>query len=200
VTTRRQFIHTSLALAALPSAAFAATPAATKAPALSLERFVFDSRFAAAAEVARHVADRGVRLSAIAGDLTDLWYHELDLRWRRAPEPLAGLTTRHGLFVLETLAADHRMRVAYRGEHRAAADGCVGHTLAGPEELLAHLGEVPHGLAWAALGAAMVECPATARLAATRELTSVATPAPRSDEPLFSWVIAPRSATTSTRA
>ncbi len=32
---------------------------------------------------------------------------------------LAGMTTAQGLFVLETLAADHRMRVVYRGEQGA---------------------------------------------------------------------------------
>lgn len=194
MTTRRQFIHTSLALAALPSAAFGATSAATKSRALPLERFVFDRRFAAAAEVARHVAARGVPLSAIAGDLTDLWYHELDLRWKRAPEPLAGITTRQGLFVLETLAADQRMRVVYRGEHRTAVDGRVSHALAGPDELVARIGEAPRGRVWATLGVALVECPAAARLAAARELTNAATAAPLG-EPLCSWIIAPRVAT-----
>jgi len=197
VTTRRQFIETSVVLAAWPSAAFVATRAVASTPTLSLERFVFDSRFAAAAEVAKHVADRGVPLSAIAGDVTDLWYHELDLRWKRAPQPLAGITTRPGLFVLETLAADHRMRVVYRGLHRAAVDGRVSHVLAGPDELLARLGEDVRGFGWTALGAALVECPATARLSATCAITSAAAPAPRSEEPLVSWIIAPRSATKS---
>jgi hypothetical protein len=197
VTTRRQFIHTGVALAALPSAAFAATRAVEGAPALSLERFVFDSRFAAAAEVAKHVAARGVPLSAFAGDLTDLWYHELDLQWQRAPRPLAGITTGQGLFVLETLAADHRMRVVYRGLHRVAADGRVSHALAGPDEFLARVGDDVRGHRWTALGAALVECPATARLSATCEITNAAAPAPSSDEPLVSWIIAPRSATKS---
>jgi hypothetical protein len=200
VTTRRQFIHTSLALAALPAASAVATRASATTPALPLERFVFDSRFAAATEVARHVADRGVPLSPTAGDLTDLWYRELDLQWKRAPQPLAGITTRRGLFVLETLAADHGMRVVYRGEHRTEAGGRVSHALAGPDELLARFGVHARTLDWADLAVAMAECPLSVRLGAACELASESLPAPPRDEPLSSWIIAPRATTLSARA
>ena len=194
MTTRRQFIGTGVALAALPSASFAASFAAATSSALRLERFVFDSRFAAAATVAGHMADRGVPLSAVAGDLTNLWYHELDLAWKRAPQPLAGVTTRQGLFVLETLAADHRMRVVYRGEHRTAASGRMSHTFTGPDELIVRLGEEAPEFAWSTLGAALTECPAAARRNATCELASAALSAPLPDELLVSWIIAPRLA------
>jgi hypothetical protein len=194
VTTRRQFIHTGVALAALPSASFAARFAAAQPAVLRLERFVVDGRFAAAAAVAGHMAERGVPVSAVAGDLTDLWYRELDLAWKRSPQPLAGMSTRQGLFVLETLAADHRMRVVYRGLHRTTADGRVSHAFAGPDELIARLGEESPAFAWSTLGVALTECPPAARLDATCELASAALPAPSRDEPLVSWIIAPRSA------
>jgi hypothetical protein len=50
---------------------------------------------------------------AIRGDITDLWFHDLDLRWKQGPAPIAGLTTHGPLFCLERLAwgkgiVDHR--------------------------------------------------------------------------------------------
>jgi hypothetical protein len=90
---------------------------------IRLQRFVFDNRFAEAVAAARHAARRGIPLAEFAGDLTPLWYDDLDLEWRRAPMTLAGVTTREGLFVLETLAVDRGMRVAHRGAHGAAKEG-----------------------------------------------------------------------------
>jgi hypothetical protein len=152
VTNRRQFLLSGLAASAsaaalsiLPAGAkISQTPAtiATVARSLSLERFIFDNRFAESVEAARVAAARGIPLAETAGDLTSLWYHDLDLRWKRAPMALAGMTTRGNLFVLETFAADRGMRVLSRREH------------------------------------------------GTAQATDGVSPA----EPLFSWIIAPRSA------
>jgi hypothetical protein len=114
---RRQFLQSLLVLSAatvpgvLPMAS--AARRATRAD-WHLERFVFDERFPAAVTLARRAARDGIPLSATSGDLMDLWYHELDLRWRAAPMTLGGMTTRSDLFVLETFAADRGMRVAHR--------------------------------------------------------------------------------------
>jgi hypothetical protein len=76
-----------------------------------IERFVYDTRFARAVEAGRAANAKGVRLSAVDGDLTALWYHDLSLKWKNQPMTLAGVTAEDSLFVLGTLAWDHRMRV-----------------------------------------------------------------------------------------
>jgi hypothetical protein len=131
VTNRRQFLLSGLAASAAAAGALPVWRAAAKtaevpatigtvARSLNLERFIFDNRFAESVEAARVAAARGVVLAATAGDLTSLWYHDLDLRWKRAPMTLAGMTTRGNLFVLETLAADRGMRVVSRRDHGVA--------------------------------------------------------------------------------
>jgi hypothetical protein len=119
---RRRFMQTSIAVAgaALPvTHALSAAASMSTETGLHLERFVFDDRFAEAAEAAQQAAERGISVAAFSGDLTRLWYDDLDLRWRDKPMTLAGATTQQGLFVLETLAADRGMRVVYRAAHGA---------------------------------------------------------------------------------
>jgi hypothetical protein len=146
-------LRTGLAASAASAAAMSILPAvakpaqipatiATVARSLNLERFIFDNRFAESVEAARVAAGRGIPLAETAGDLTSLWYHDLDLRWKHAPMALGGMTTRGNLFVLETLATDRGMRVLSRREHG--------------------MGQAIDGVS--------------------------------SAEPLFSWIIAPRSA------
>ena len=72
---------------------------------------------------------------------------------------LAGMTTRGGLFVLETLAADHRMLVVYRGTHEASRNGGVRHVLSGPARLIARATAHSTAPFWERLGRAMNECP-----------------------------------------
>ncbi len=55
-------------------------------------------------------------MRAICGDVTDLWFNELSVRWKQGPAPIAGLTARNSLFCLERLAWDASMRVVSRSE------------------------------------------------------------------------------------
>ena len=117
--------------AVLPAVSLAAAPFASVArrgrAVLSLERFVFDVRFAESGAIAEHVEHAAFAL-AVADDLMTLWYDELDLAWRKAPMALAGVTLADTLFVLETFALDRGMHVVYRGEHGLVEDGrsCIG--------------------------------------------------------------------------
>ena len=106
---------------------------------LTLERFIFDVRFAEPGAVAKVVEQRGVRLAPIADDLMTLWYDELDLAWRKAPMALAGVTLAETLFVLETFALDRGMHVVYRGEHGLVENGRIQHRIAGPAPLIERL-------------------------------------------------------------
>jgi hypothetical protein len=203
MANRRQFIASGLALSAVSSraiSALSATPGTTEAtPFLRLERFVVDNRFAEAVEMGRPLASRGTPVSEFAGDLTGLWLDDLDARWKKEPAALAGITTGHGLFVLETLAADRGMRVVYRGEHGVPRDGCAPHVLAGPAALLAQATRQPLTRPWIALGSAMTRCPLGTVAAARLELETSDVQAATRSEPLFTWIIAPRSSLT-TRA
>ena len=88
---------------------------------LSIERFVFDSRFPGTLEAARSAAAQQIRLSEVSGDMTSLWYDDLNLRWKKQPMTLAGVTGEDALFVLATLAPEYRMRVVHQAEVGVAA-------------------------------------------------------------------------------
>ena len=135
MTNRRQFIEGSVLLAAATLSAghspFAGTAAREAGTLHPPERFVFDTRFAASVEAAEFARRQGLRLAETSGDVTRLWYEDLDLAWRRAPMTLAGVTTASALFVLETLAVDRGMRVIRRIEYAAAnAQPLVAWTIA----------------------------------------------------------------------
>jgi len=118
MTNRRQVLKWAAAASAAATGALSlrASAAASRQSSLPIELFVFDSRFADARAAAARRTANGVEAAAFDGDLTQLWYQRLDLRWRRAPMTLAGVTTAGGLFVLETLANDRGMRVVERVE------------------------------------------------------------------------------------
>ncbi len=192
MASRRQFIQAGLALSGasvLPVVATAAEPRF-----LRLDRFVYDSRFPEAVDMAHAAARLGVPLAGMSGDLTPLWYDHLHLEWKRQPAALAGVTTREALFVLETLAADHRMRVVYRGEHGTERDGRVIHALRGPAGLIAELGPAPAAeVLGPRLARAMTRCPMGAPSAARLDRTTLADGGSARTTPLLSWIIAPRS-------
>lgn len=88
---------------------------------LSIERFIFDSRFNAAIDAARRAQSHGIELSEVSGDVTSLWYDDLNLQWKAHTMTLAGLTGEDVLFVLATLAPEYRMRVVSQEQQRATA-------------------------------------------------------------------------------
>jgi hypothetical protein len=162
---------------------------------LKLERFIFDTRFAEAFDVAGSVEKLGVPLAPVADDLMEFWYDELDLRWKEGPMALGGVTTEEALFVLETFAQDRAMRVVYRGMHGVAVDGKLEHALSGPRAMLEALQRDAQAHAWTeVLAEAMTACPLGApemtRVAFVTSLGGISL----RDVPLFSWIIAPRSA------
>lgn len=73
-----------------------------------------DIRFAASRAFAENAANSGSRIVWTHGDITEFWYGELDLLWRREKVSLTGLTTKAPLFYLEQLAMDRGLRVILR--------------------------------------------------------------------------------------
>jgi len=101
-----------------------------------LYRLIVDERFPVTHGLLAAAHDHGVASTVIAGDVTDVWFNDLDLRWRRTPAPIAGLTTVGALFCLERLAWDAGMRLHFRADHRCFADGHVEHVLQAPASLI----------------------------------------------------------------
>jgi len=198
MTNRREVLRIGAALPAwsLSTVPFAGALGAGEGNTLTLERFVFDVRFAEPGAAAKRLEQRGVRLAAIADDLMALWYDELDLAWRKAPMALGGLTLPETLFVLETFALDRSMHVVYRGEHGLVENGRIQHRVAGPAALIARL--QPLAPPWeSTLAEALTACPLGSPEIVRAELVSDGAALSLRDMPLVSWIIAPRSAVTS---
>src|SRR6185295_14895335 len=134
---RRDVLQGGIALTTLPLVARAAWDSSDPARAeLAPYRILFDDRVAESRRFGAEIARLGGAARAFSGDVTDLWYEELDVRWRREPIAVAGMT-RHGpLFCLERLAWGVGMRVVYRAEHRHASDGSIAHVVLTPDDTL----------------------------------------------------------------
>ena len=200
MANRRQFIQSGLLAASaalLPSLTFSLPLADIHSA--SPTCFVFDKRFDTAIRMSRHMARQGLSTAEFMGDLTELWSGYLGSRWKQTPMTLAGFTTHHGLFVLETLAADYRMHVVYRGAHAQLSDGSMEHHIAGPAALVAHIAAALEihpsaSQTWPAqlsraLGQWQVGDASTTKLL----LTTPAQKFADHEDTLFSWIIAPRA-------
>jgi hypothetical protein len=120
MASRREFLQAGLAASLLPVVGSAAE--ASNPPQL-FYKVIFDERFPASVAFGVEWISRGAAVHAIRGDITDLWFRDLDLRWKQqGPAAIAGLTAHGPLFCLERLAWDHGMRVASRVQ-QAAHDG-----------------------------------------------------------------------------
>lgn len=79
---------------------------------------VADTRFLESHAFAAKATHDGNRIAWITGDITDLWYNDLDLLWRENKVAIAGLTGYAAFFCLERLAWDRSLRVAFKEELR----------------------------------------------------------------------------------
>jgi hypothetical protein len=137
MANRREVLQVGLAISVAPlfDAAALLFPGALPVDRLDssslVDGIVLDNRFIESVEAA-HSTPRGLALYEVDGDVTDLWYRCLDARWRDRPGALAGITGEDVLFVLENLASDRRLGMAYRGYHAPPREGTVRHTLSGP--------------------------------------------------------------------
>ena len=122
---RRDFLIASGAAmgvcSTLPAAMGAANAATTQL--LPLHLIVADTRFTESHAFAAEAARAGNRVAWITGDITDLWYNELDLLWRENKVAIAGLTGYAAFFCLERFAWDRGLRVAFKEELQRTGSG-----------------------------------------------------------------------------
>jgi hypothetical protein len=102
--------------------ASAAAPQPIGSP-VSFYKVVVDQRFPASVAFGAEMTRLGAPVHSTQGDITDLWFHDLDLRWQQGPVAIAGLTAHGPLFCLERLAWDRGMRVVLRTEQPPAELG-----------------------------------------------------------------------------
>jgi hypothetical protein len=124
--SRRQILQRGLAASSVPLVASVSAIGGLLAQSAhakvldhpALYKVLFDRRFAPSRELGRHAEWQGLRVQGFDGDVTDVWYQDLNPRWRQSPVAIAGLTTYGALFCLERLAWDVGMRVTQRSEQR----------------------------------------------------------------------------------
>jgi hypothetical protein len=199
MASRREFLQVGIAVLALPISAHAVLSQAAAAsdsalPVTALYKVVFDERFPASVAFGAEARSLGLLTHSIRGDITDLWFYELDAQWKKKPVAVAGLTAQGALFCLERLAWDHGMRVVFRGDHRYLPEDAIEHVLTGPESVVSQAARLQNdGDAWGARVAALVAhlpegSPAPAKATIRGR---AAAPANVEPEGLISWVIAP---------
>lgn len=190
--TRRTILKSAAVLSATPLAAKSVF--AEGGLPISLDAVVIDSRHIEARSFGASAGHWGAPLREIEGDITDLWFNELDARWKANPAAIAGLTERPALFLLERLAWDHDLRVVFEAEHETDGQGAIAHRVlrTGDSSLEGKLAAA--GTAWAGV---LADSLISGSRTTTRDFSpSGAAMAARIDEAtkLYSWIIAPRSA------
>ena len=198
MASRREFLQIGVAALALPISARTGLTPAVSGPAnqsvpTPLYKVIFDQRFLSSLAFAGELRRLGAPIYGIKGDITDLWFHDLDARWKREPIGIAGLTEHGPLFCLERLAWDHGMRVVYRADHTYRPDGYMEHELTGSEEMLREAVDLSSsGANWSSrMATLLTRCPANRAQAS--KMTVVTPTARHAEDPehLVSWVIAP---------
>ncbi len=100
-------------------------------------KVILDARFRQSCEFGASAVRMGCKIRPIHGDITALWFDELQPHWTRSKEAIVGMTTAASLLCLEQLAWEQWMRVVARIEHHCQPDGTVRHRLVMPENALA---------------------------------------------------------------
>ena len=201
---RREFVVCGTgAVAALGVAAFETARAAGSECSRSLRgrlpyRVIVDERFQQSRAFGHGAAQLGCTIQPISGDVTSLWFNELQPLWARGEGEIVGMTTGASLMCLEQLAWNQWMRVVARVDHRAESDGTVRHRLMlrnGPLQE-AQVALADDGQWSGRLADTLVRCLGNHRDG--RSMERVAVTRSRSRESsgisLTSWVIAARSA------
>jgi hypothetical protein len=107
-----------------------------------ISRAIYDVRYEDSRRFAEQAVALGVLTHGIQGDITEVWFTDLDALWRDRKGVVAGLTTEAALFCLERFAWDHQMRVVFRAEHVILDSGCMQHTISCPSAKLGQIDPV----------------------------------------------------------
>jgi hypothetical protein len=196
MSNRREILQMGMAAMVVPlGAAARPVPSTAAGPGepIALYKAVYDTRFAASRAFGEQMTARGIATSAMAGDITALWYDLLHPQWQKGAAPIAGLTARGPLFCLERLAWDYGMRVVFRAEHSSSSAGVVRHEIEGAGIVLeAVRREATNGDWVSVMSDVIVRYPHAGPLNPSVHVDT-GRPALQlsEEETLYSWVIAP---------
>jgi len=194
VTTRRQVIGAGLALSVLPRLVEPRTgPASPGQRPVPVGRLLVDARFPDAVAMSTHAMPVREAVTAIGRDVLGLWHDQFLPAVRDGDLAVfGGVTNPTTLFLLQTLAADQRMRVVYRADHARAVRGVLRHVLSGPAPTVSRVARGAGQDDWRLrFGQALRQCHAGGRPARRTVLTADDASGSR-DEMLVSWIIASR--------
>ncbi len=198
MSNRREFLQLTLAASALPALAARneprdATRLAQNGPRVRVEDVIVESTSPMATAFGNEATRFGLEVQGITDDVTDLWYQHLAIRWNRGSTVLAGLTLSTSLFCLETLANDHGMRLWFRADHVALANGQEQHEVAGARPLVERAAVFQRD--WVCGFASLLA--ALPPWQAEKSQSNFIDPSPDrvwAPGPMVSWIIAPRLA------
>jgi len=190
LSNRREFLQMSLAASALP-AIVAARPenaAPSSNEGVGSSHVIVETMSPLALAFGEEAVRLGLKPHRIKDDITDLWFHTLDLQWKRGPATLAGITLSTSLFCLETLARDYGMRVWFKAIHNCLAGGGFEHFLVGPDSLVRQAAAFggQWSVGFAGMAASLPPLDSSKWLEKTLESARTREPGP-----MVSWIIAP---------
>lgn len=193
MANRREFIQACIAASAVPaSTALTWHPAVARASSPIFFRTIFDERFPESVAFGEEADRLGETARTIKGDITQLWFNEIDVQWRKEPVAIAGLTTLGPLFCLERWGWDAGLRVVFRVEH-SVVQGRFQHKFSGPPNVQAEAESHVSGPDWAIRMARFaITCShdmcTPSEISFSGHAGALST---SEDEALISWVIAP---------
>jgi hypothetical protein len=141
LSNRREFLQLTLAASALPALAARNEPIgparlAQNGPRVRVDNVIVESTSPMAIAFGNEAMRFGLEVQGITDDVTDVWYQHLAERWSRGSAVVAGLTLSTSLFCLETMANDRGMRLWFRADHAALANGQAQHEVSGARQLV----------------------------------------------------------------
>lgn len=189
MTNRREILQAALAAAVvLPN--YDAIAGAS--PTMPLYKVLYDARSPAALVFAATARRMGAPLHATQGDVTDVWFNELQPQWRQHRTATAGLTDFQSLFVLDMMARDAGMRAVYVATHQLRGPERFEHHLFGPRDVIRQASLATDGDHWASTAAGIVTSfPEAVSVAAQYSSIAEARNVELTQRDLVSWVIAP---------
>jgi hypothetical protein len=189
MTNRREILQAALATAVVLPSLKAVAGAPARMP---LYKVLYDPRTRAGLTFAAAVKRMGAPLHATRGDVTGVWFDELQPEWSRRRTAVAGLTDFHSLFVLDMMARDARMRAVFIATHRWCDGDRFEHRLFGPRDLIRHASLATAGYDWArTTGGIVTSLPDAVSVAAQHSSIAEARNIELTSRDLVSWVIAP---------
>ena len=199
---RRKFIQLGAGTATLAGGALAFPLAAQAAlsplhnsdETVSFYKVIVDEYSLEAQAFGREMSALGNDIYSAGNDVTDLWSKVLVPQWAKESKAIAGLTTMSTFVILEQMARDAWMAVAYKGIHDVNESGAFVHSLHGPDSMVKQASTLLESRTWTNSVAQAISATPMSPLKQAKASNNIVTTGTLSNQ-LVSWVISPISGT-----